>query len=152
MSEEKKEKRRGSALAIFDRGHSINAFGIRRSSSSAGIFGSRRNSIPVQVQPVTNGAPETPIVADVIVATVLPPVSSTVGRSFSMKSANALHNQRQRQIRAEKWQLLARKVMGNESLGNVDEEDPCEGSYGTVTKQALTPQAWPTFNISVQNL
>ena len=122
MSDEKKEKRRGSALAIFERGHTVNAFGIRRSSSSAGIFGLRRNSIPVQVvQPVTNGAAESPV-SDVV-SQVLPPVSApAVGRSFSMKSANAIHNQRQRQIRAEKWQLLARKV-----LGNLDEEEDLEG-------------------------
>ena len=115
MSDEKKEKRRGSALAIFERGHTSNTFGIRRSSSSAGIFGLRRNSIPVHVvQPVTNGATESDVVPQ-----VLPPVSApAVGRSFSMKSANAIHNQRQRQIRAEKWQLLARKV-----LGNLDEEE-----------------------------
>ncbi len=130
-SEDKSEKRRGSALAIFDRRHSANTFGLRRSSSSVGIgiFGSRRNSTPVQTaangsnggsgaSPADNTAlaslPATPSVLP-----VLPPVSSTsVGRSFSMKSANALHSQRQRQIRAEKWQLLARKV-----LGNLDEEE-----------------------------
>ena len=132
-SEDKSEKRRGSALAIFDRRHSANTFGLRRSSSSVGIgiFGSRRNSTPVQTAAVANGSnggsaaspagspattslPVTPVVLP-----VLPPVNTTsVGRSFSMKSANALHNQRQRQIRAEKWQLLARKV-----LGNLDEEE-----------------------------
>ena len=106
MTDEKIEKRRGSALAFFDRRHSANAFGgVRRSVSSVGIFGSRRNSTPIQT---VNGGPDP--------GSIPPTNPVNVGRSTSFKSANAVFNQRQ--IRAEKWQLLAKKV-----LGNLEEED-----------------------------
>jgi hypothetical protein len=117
MNDEKIEKRRGSALAFFDRRHSANAFagggGVRRSASSVGdIFGSRRNSTPIQT---VNGGPDPG--SDPPTPSLPPSNPGNVGRSTSFKSANAVFNQRQ--IRAEKWQHLAKKV-----LGNLDEEEP----------------------------
>lgn len=122
MSEEKPEKR---GFGIFDRRHSANTFGVRRSVSNVGFFSSRRNSTPTTqlTSPTpptaTNGTSST---------SASPSTSATTPASGPMYNGGASYSERKnsgsgippgkRHIRAEKWQLLARKV-----LGNLDEED-----------------------------
>jgi len=84
MNSDQREKRRGSALAIFDRRQSAQTFSLRRSSSGVGstaigffgLGGSRRNSTPNQPQETSASVPGSPN---------LPPATN-FGRSFSFKA------------------------------------------------------------------
>ena len=126
MSEEKPEKR---GFGIFDRRHSANTFGVRRSVSNVGFFSSRRNSTPTTQLTATsaNGAstatataaPTTPT------STTSSPMHNGGASNVERKNSGSGVPPGKRHLRAEKWQLLARKV-----LGNLDEEDGEAASAG----------------------
>lgn len=112
MSDDKPEKR---GFAIFDRRHSANAMRVRRSVSSVGFFSSRRNSTPTPQAPI-NGVTSSATLTS----------TTTTSPANNVGAANVENNyplggppmSGKRHIRAEKWQILARKV-----LGNLEEED-----------------------------
>ena len=132
MADDKSEKR---GFAIFDRRHSANTFGVRRSVSNVGFFSSRRNSTPTP-QTTVNGA--SPAAAS--------PASTSKSGQTSNGGASKVENESpsghpysgKRHVRAEKWQLLARKVLGN--LEEEDLEGVSPGGKDTVLKQ-LTPNS-----------
>jgi len=127
MSDEKSEKR---GFAIFDRRHSANTFGVRRSVSNVGFFSSRRNSTPA-TQTLPNGVSTTTSTTSTTTTAASAPATSSpasnggAGNLESKSPGNSFHSGK-RPVRAEKWQLLARKV-----LGNLDEEDFEDSSAGS---------------------